>query len=212
MSSCELPTSSETATPAKAAAVAATASDYYAPYNEYSKTLRTWFVAFGIGAPVVLLSNAEAWKQIVASGFAVHLGFLFLFGGGMQVILAYLNKHAMWYLYYCDPIVCPPQHLKEFERIREGPKYRIWQWYTAQNWIDEILDLTSLVAFGRATYLACMIFSRPQGRVYVCYEAESELAWALFSMAVVAALIVCGTISTVGTIFTEPEDETGSAG
>jgi hypothetical protein len=30
---------------------------YFEEYSEYAKTLRIWLVAYGVGAPVVILSN-----------------------------------------------------------------------------------------------------------------------------------------------------------
>ena len=46
------------------------AAEYFKPYEEYSKVLRTWFVAFGIGAPVLLLTNERIAEAIKASGEA----------------------------------------------------------------------------------------------------------------------------------------------
>ncbi len=40
---------------------------YYKVYEEYSKTLRTWFVAYGIGAPVLVLNNDELRRAVVVS-------------------------------------------------------------------------------------------------------------------------------------------------
>lgn len=31
--------------------------EYFESYNEYNKILRSWFVAFGIGGPVIFLTN-----------------------------------------------------------------------------------------------------------------------------------------------------------
>jgi len=42
--------------------------EYFKAYEEYSKVLRTWFVAYGIGGPVLLLTNETLAKAIKASG------------------------------------------------------------------------------------------------------------------------------------------------
>lgn len=39
------------------------AEHYFQAYAEYSKVLRTWLVAYGIGAPVLLLTNEPLAKS-----------------------------------------------------------------------------------------------------------------------------------------------------
>lgn len=36
---------------------------YYGNYQEYNKLLRTWFVAFGIGGPVLFYSRPDLLQQ-----------------------------------------------------------------------------------------------------------------------------------------------------
>lgn len=45
-------------------------AELYAVYEEHSKTLRTWLVAYGIGAPVLFITNDKVWKAIASSGSA----------------------------------------------------------------------------------------------------------------------------------------------
>ncbi len=42
--------------------------ELYAVYEGYAQTLRTWFVAYGIGGPVLFLSSDGLREQLVASG------------------------------------------------------------------------------------------------------------------------------------------------
>ena len=70
--------------------------EYFKAYEEYSKVLRTWFVAYGIGGPVLLLTNQTLAKAIKASGQGKSLAALFLAGVALQVVLAALNKFSMW--------------------------------------------------------------------------------------------------------------------
>jgi hypothetical protein len=117
---------------------------YYKSYAEFSKTLRTWFVAYGIGGPVVLLSNNVAWGWLVKSGHASKMGLLFLIGGGLQVVGALLNKHVMWCLYF-----------GELTPAKKGKRtYKIFDWYSDQDWIDVAIDLATLFFFAWATWLA----------------------------------------------------------
>ncbi len=44
------------------------ATEYLEAYAEHSKVIRTWFVAYGIGAPVLLLTNEALARTLKASG------------------------------------------------------------------------------------------------------------------------------------------------
>jgi hypothetical protein len=117
---------------------------FYKSYAEYSKTLRTWFVAYGIGGPVVLLSNNRAWGWLVASGVVFRMGLLFLLGGVLQVISALLNKHAMWYLY-----------VGEYKTATKNESsWKLADKYSDQGWVDVLIDVITLVLFAWATWLA----------------------------------------------------------
>lgn len=117
---------------------------YHKSYSEFSKTLRTWFVAYGIGGPIVLLSNEVAWGWLMKSGRASTMGLLFLTGGAIQIISAILNKHSMWYMYF-----------GEFKPASKNQKvYKISDWYSEQGWVDVVLDSATVVLFGLATWIA----------------------------------------------------------
>lgn len=144
-------------------------SAYYAPYAEYSKTVRTWFVAYGIGAPVVLLSSDTAWKAIVDANCGESIGFFFLTGVALQLVAALLNKHAMWNMYFQEASL-------EFATPLNPPYwdrwiYKISEWYSEQNWVDVLLDLYSLILFGWATRLAFLILSNQAGKK-VCFQDD----------------------------------------
>jgi hypothetical protein len=71
---------------------------YYLAYAEFAKTLRTWFIAYGIGAPALVLSNRELWNTVKGSGSLVYIAVLFLLGVTFQVIEAFIYKTSMWRL------------------------------------------------------------------------------------------------------------------
>ncbi len=173
-----------------------TKSEYYPPYAEYSKTLRTWFVAYGIGGPVVLLANEKVWPSIVSSGLSFDIGLLFLIGGGVQVISALLNKHAMWHLYYSE---AGPYDTAEDKRAKELYKgtmyYKVAEWYSIQNWIDELLDVYTLVLFGWATWLVFRILSPPTGKVVIRDHDGSYWAWTVGIAAGIVLLILFGILA-----------------
>ena len=75
-------------------------SSYFKVYEEYMKTLRAWFVAFGIGAPALFITQAHLTEPLIKSGQAVCIAILFLGGMAIQIGIAALNKWINWYLYY----------------------------------------------------------------------------------------------------------------
>jgi hypothetical protein len=74
-------------------------SGFFAPYSDFAKALRTWFIAYGIGAPAFVLSNESVSKRVLASGCAREIAYLFLAGVTLQIIETLLYKAAMWQLY-----------------------------------------------------------------------------------------------------------------
>jgi hypothetical protein len=117
---------------------------YYKAYEEYSKTLRTWLVAYGIGAPALLLSSDGLRKAIVDAGAAPAVGALFLIGVGLQVTIAAINKSTMWAMYYLED-VAPPVEGQE-------PWWgKLAVWLSEQFWIDLLIDVGTGAMFILAT-------------------------------------------------------------
>jgi hypothetical protein len=81
-------------------AVSSEAAEFFAAYEGHAKTLRTWLVAYGIGAPVFLVRDPVIWKPVTDSGYHRFIVLLYLVGAGLQVGLAALNKSAMWACYF----------------------------------------------------------------------------------------------------------------
>lgn len=74
-------------------------SGFYTAYSGFASNLRIWFIAYGIGAPVVLLSNETAWSTVVDSGLGKRLAYFYFIGVAVQIFAALIYKTAMWYLY-----------------------------------------------------------------------------------------------------------------
>jgi hypothetical protein len=174
-------------------------SGYYSSYAEFSKTLRTWFVAFGIGGPVVLLANEKAWPKIIASKCSFDLALLFLIGGGIQVISSFANKHSMWHLYFGDEKMEEAEtDAKIKEKIgqhRSTSIYKVARWYSYQNWIDELLDFFTLCLFAWATYLAFIILSAPYEGSIIRDDSRSHCAWITGTIIAFIISLVWGAIS-----------------
>ena len=126
------------------------AAELYAAYEEHSKTLRTWLVAYGVGAPVLLLTNDSVWKAVAGSGSAQRIGTMFLVGAALQVSLAAINKAVMWVSYYGE--------IETDYQLRL--RYRLARWVAEQFWIDLLIDLASMVLFGMATIEVLKILTR----------------------------------------------------
>jgi hypothetical protein len=128
-------------------AMAMESEGYYKVYEEYSKVLRTWLVAYGIGAPVLLFTNDHLAEVIRRSHAATEIASFFLIGVGLQVLLAAVNKNVMWMLYWGA----------KHRGLQEKLWHRAAAIVSRQFWIDILIDLSSLVLFGCATLLAFRI-------------------------------------------------------
>jgi len=124
--------------------MATKAEEYLEAYGEFSKVLRTWFVAYGIGAPVLLVTNETVSRVIKASGSAKTIAGCFLAGVALQILLATSNKAAMWVLYYGE----------ENQSFKQGSSYELGYWFSEHISIDLFVDAVTLVLFGIATWKA----------------------------------------------------------
>ena len=117
---------------------------FHAPYAEFAKTLRTWLVAYGVGAPVLFFQSAEAWAALGRNGAVRPFVYLFLGGIGLQVLSALAYKTAMWYLY-----------MEELGKIQISTfRYRISDWLSEAYWLEALVDVATIALFGFATHRA----------------------------------------------------------
>jgi hypothetical protein len=114
--------------------------EFLSSYNEYSKILRTWLVAFGIGGPVIFLTHDTAWQALAASGQAAYVGQLFFSGVAAQVFMAFLNKTIMWTV-YCGEV------RPTFKSTR---RYKIADRLSETFWLDVFFDFATMILFSFA--------------------------------------------------------------
>jgi hypothetical protein len=117
---------------------------YLGAYGEHSKVLRTWLVAYGIGAPVLLVTNDAISKVIKASGDGKLIAIFFLSGVALQVVLSALNKASMWGLYYGE----------ENPSLKTHGLYKLAFGFSERFWIDFLVDIATLILFAIATWKA----------------------------------------------------------
>lgn len=122
---------------------------FFANYSEYSKTLRAWLVAYGIGGPVLFLTNNDLAVALKLSACRDWIVYLFLLGVALQVALAFINKWCAWHMYVGE-------HDSSFQSQRN---YVFWSWLNDRSWIDILIDGASLASFSISTLLAIHVFS-----------------------------------------------------
>ncbi len=132
---------------------------HFANYAEYSKTFRSWMVAYGIGGPILLLVSKDAPQTVAGSAQLPTIVTLFVVGVGLQIFLALLNKWAAWQMYrgawssYCSENNISGGDLHHKTRI-----YAVWSWINnRQSWVDFACDVLALAAFSYATWLVLRV-------------------------------------------------------
>jgi hypothetical protein len=124
-------------------------AEFYSAFEDYAKTLRTWLVAYGIGAPVFLVHETEAWTRIGKSGNVRTIMLFFLVGVALQVFITALNKSVMWACYF-------GAHRPEYQSTW---RYKAADWLSDKYLIDLACDALSIVLFTWATYLSFTAFA-----------------------------------------------------
>lgn len=122
--------------------------EYYQNYAEYNRTLRAWFVVFGVGGPATLIVNKDLSLQLAQAGALRYVVALFLVGAAAQVAIALINKTASWYCYAAE------LHPK----LARTPAHRFWAWVNQQFILDVVMDLASVVTFSLAIWKLFALF------------------------------------------------------
>jgi hypothetical protein len=104
-------------------------------------------VAYGIGAPIALLTNAEFATKIRSSGESKCIAGTFLVGVAAQVALASINKVSMWALYYGETQA----------QFKATTRYKVAHFLSEIYWLDLLLDVGAIAAFSWASWLAFQI-------------------------------------------------------
>lgn len=123
-------------------------SGSYTTYLEYNRALRTWFVAFGIGGPVVFLVEDQVAARLSELGKLYSVALLFLIGASAQVIGALINKISNWYVYFGNVD----------SDLNGRWQHKAAEWVVGQFWIDILLDLCTIGAFGYALWTLLAIY------------------------------------------------------
>jgi len=117
-------------------------SGFYEAYVGFARNLRTWFLAYGVGGPVVFLTNPNAGEKIAKSGYAEYIAYLFLIGVALQVIAALLYKSAMWFFYEAELN----------RQLKEKVKYKAFRKLSESYSLEFFFDIATVACFSVATW------------------------------------------------------------
>lgn len=118
-------------------------AELFEVYKDHSNVLRAWMAAYGVGTPVLLLSQEKLWGILMSAGSAANIAALFLIGVALQAFLAALNKYVMWSCYYGEIN----------ESYSTGRLCALTRILAKQAWIDLLVDFVSIICFAWSTYL-----------------------------------------------------------
>mgnify|MGYP001545886079 CR=1 FL=1 len=117
-------------------------SGFYESYAHFSRTLRAWLVAYGVGVPVLLVSQEFIARAIIKAGTGGLITWLFLAGVAIQVLAALLYKYSMAYLYSAE--VEPA--------LNTTRRVRVAEWLSDAIWLEALFDIVAIVLFVSGTF------------------------------------------------------------
>ena len=117
------------------------AESFYSSYEHYGNSLRLWLVSYGIGAPVLFISNKDLYATVSKIDAINCIVFLFLLASFAQIINALINKWCNWYNYAFEARL----------RKKDGKTYKIVCAICNASWYDWVTDLVSVLLLCWAT-------------------------------------------------------------
>jgi hypothetical protein len=118
-------------------------SSFYESYAHFSRTLRAWLVAYGVGVPVLLVSQEFIAKAIIRANTGGLITWLFLTGVAIQVLAALLYKYSMAYLYNSE----------ENSELNDTWRVQAAVWLSRAIWLEALFDVTAIGLFVWGTFL-----------------------------------------------------------
>ena len=126
-------------------------SGFYEPYSHLARTLRGWLVAYGIGGPVLMMSQDLFSDAVVESGNGRLISILFLLGLALQIAEALIQKYSMAVFYESELDIS----------VVERRRYRAAAFFTDQYLLSIVFDVATIAAFSIGTYLAMVSILAP---------------------------------------------------
>lgn len=120
-------------------------------HKYYGRTLRTWLIVYGIGGPVLLISNKDLAAKFQPSQNAKMIIYAFLAGLAGQLLLAFAYKTSLWYLTYGE----------RYGAFKSTWRYKASLWITDAYGIELLLDFVTCAAFAIASFEVAKLFLAP---------------------------------------------------
>jgi len=117
---------------------------YFDAYSHFARTLRLWFIAYGVGAPIAICSSDRLLDAVVAARSLNPVVPLFFAGIAVQIMMAMIWRTALWYQYRAE---YKPNSMSTW-------RYRASCRISDQYWLEFLADLFTLVLFAYATWVA----------------------------------------------------------
>jgi hypothetical protein len=118
-------------------------SGYYESYVHYARILRAWLVAYGVGVPVLLVSQRFIAEAIIRKGNGSLITWLFLAGVAVQIIEIFIYKYSQEYLY----------HDETGAELKNTRRLALAEWFSNAIWFEMLLDLISMALFICGTFM-----------------------------------------------------------
>jgi hypothetical protein len=118
-------------------------SGFYEPYSHFSRTLKAWLVAYGIGAPVLLASQEHLSKLVIDSGCGVVISALFLLGVASQIAASLVYKYSMGIIYFSELD----------SEIKDTRIFKIADRVSESFGLELAFDLLTVICYAVGTYM-----------------------------------------------------------
>jgi len=125
---------------------------YGEAFDRYEKVLRTWFVAYGIGATILFMTQEKLRATLLCHHLRAWVVGLFLVGVLVQEIVSAFYEMCRWDLYYDEA------QKNEGERDERCPcLLDISKWVERSHLIGVSIDSLTIGLFAAATIMAFRI-------------------------------------------------------
>jgi len=122
---------------------------YLESYQSFARSLRTWLIAYGIGAPVLFASQPAFSEMLRNKNAVAPVIYVFLAGMAVQIATSLLYKVTMWYIMWG---ALKPE-------FKQSKRYKFFNRLSELIWPELLLDVASIAAFTWATVKVLFLFT-----------------------------------------------------
>jgi len=144
------PPAEPTQTHPDAAAASSNKDHYFTPYLEHSKTLRTWFVAYGVGGPILFATQKALIEKFIDYGGMKRVVLLLLAGTLLQILSTWMAKLTTYQFYLSE---LDPGHANTWLHQKSLKLSHHYYWFLP------IVDFLTVSLFAWATVLVFLAWS-----------------------------------------------------